>query len=251
MNIANGVNMLPIAAVMMGRLETIYPTLIWDNDTAILVDTGYPGQLPLIKEQVERAGVSFSKLNKIIITHQDLDHIGSLPAVLQELPHKAEVLAAEKEAPYIQGDKRLLKLTPEAIGQAVNALPAEVPEEWRASFRKVLENPPSAKVDVLIADGQELPYCGGITVIDTPGHTPGHISLYHKASKTLIAADALIVENDQLLGPTPQYCIDHMLAQQSLKKFTEFDIETVICFHGGLYTDRVNERLLELCKLND
>ncbi len=251
MNIAYGVNMLPIAAVMMGRLETIYPTLIWDNDTVILVDTGYPGQLPLIKEQMERAGVSFAKLNKIIITHQDLDHIGSLPAVLKELPHKAEVLSDEIEAPFIQGDKHLLNLTPDAIEQAINTLPAEVPEEWRVSFRKVLENPPGAKVDIILADGLELPYCGGITVIGTPGHTPGHISLYHKVSKTLIAADALIVENDQLLGPTPQYCLDLQLAQQSLKRFTEYDIETVICFHGGLYADRVNERILELCKLND
>ncbi|MGO4693745.1 MBL fold metallo-hydrolase [Paenibacillus sp. FSL A5-0031] len=246
MNIASGVNMMPISAVMMGRMETIYPTLIWDNDTVILVDTGYPGQLPLIKEQMERAGLAFERLNKIIITHQDLDHIGSLPAILQELPHKAEVLADKVEAPYIQGEAHLLKVTPESIEQAVKALPAEVPEEWRAAFRKTLENPPKANVDVIITDGQQLPYCGGIIVIGTPGHTPGHLSLYHTASKTLIAADALIVENDQLLGPTPHYCLDPDTAKKSIKKLTQYDINTVICYHGGLYSDHVNERILEL-----
>jgi len=246
MNIANGVNMMPISALMMGRMETIYPTLIWDNDTAILIDTGYPGQLPLIKEQMERAGLSFERLNKIIITHQDLDHIGSLPAILQELPHKAEVLADKVEAPYIQGEAHLLKVTPESIEQAVEALPAEVPEEWRAAFRNTLENPPKANVDVIITDGQLLPYCGGIIVIGTPGHTPGHLSLYHTASKTLIAADALIVENDQLLGPTPHYCLDPDTAKKSIKKLTQYDINTVICYHGGLYSDHVNERILEL-----
>lgn len=246
MNIASGVNMLPISAVMMGKMETIYPTLLWDDDAAILVDTGYPGQLPLFKEQFERAGLSFDKLTKIIITHQDLDHIGSLSAILKELPQPAEVMASSLEAPYIQGSEQLLKHSPAAIEQAVNALPPEVPEEWRAAFRKTLENPPRASVDTFIADGQELPLCGGITVIETPGHTPGHLSLYHKASKTLIAADALIVENDRLLGPVPQYCMDPVLAKQSIKKLTEYDIGTVICYHGGLYTDRVNERLLEL-----
>ncbi|MDQ8733233.1 MBL fold metallo-hydrolase [Paenibacillus sp. LHD-38] len=97
-----------------------------------------------------------------------------------------------------------------------------------------------------MADAQELPLCGGIVVIGTPGHTPGHLSLYHKASKTLIAADALIVENDCLLGPTPNYCMDPALAKQSINKLTAYDIETVICYHGGLYADRVNERILEL-----
>jgi glyoxylase-like metal-dependent hydrolase (beta-lactamase superfamily II) len=248
MNIASGINMLSISAVMRGQMVTVYPTLIWDNDTAILVDTGYPGQLPLVKEQIERAGISFDKLRKIIITHQDIDHMGSLPAILEALPHQAEVLATEIEAPYIQGEKRLIKLTPESIESAMKALPAEVSEEWRTSFRKTLENPPRARVDAFIAYGQELPYCGGITVIGTPGHTPGHISLYHKASKTLIAADALVVENDQLLGPIPSYCHDYELALQSLRQFTQYDIETVICHHGGLYSDHVNERILELAR---
>ncbi|OBZ09357.1 MULTISPECIES: MBL fold metallo-hydrolase [Bacillales] len=248
MNIANGVNMLPISAVMRGEMVTIYPTLLWDNDMAILVDTGYPGQLPLIKEQMERAGISFDKLKKIIITHQDIDHIGSLPAILEALPQKAEVLATEIEAPYIQGEKRPIKITAESIERAMKALPAEVSDEWRASFRKTLESPPSAAVDAFVTYGQELPYCDGITVIGTPGHTPGHICLYHQASKTLIAADALVVVNDQLLGPIPSYCHDYELALQSLRQLTEYDIETVICYHGGLYSDHVNERILELTR---
>ncbi|MGO4546560.1 MBL fold metallo-hydrolase [Paenibacillus sp. 2TAB23] len=246
MNIANGVNMLPISAVMMGRMETIYPTLLWDGNTVILVDTGYPGQLSLIKEQIERAGVPFNKLSHIIVTHQDLDHIGGLSAIVNELPTPAEVLASAIEAPYIQGAKRLLKLTSEAVRQAINSLPKEVPEEWRAAFRRTLENPPRGCVDTLIEDGQELPYCGGIVIIETPGHTPGHLCLYHKASKTLIAADALLVQNDELLGPDPQLCTDYGLAKQSIRKLTAYDIETVICYHGGLYGSHVNERLQEL-----
>src|SRR5687768_17473756 len=130
MQIANGVNMLTISAAMMGKVETIYPTLLWDNDTAVLVDSGYPGQLPLLKEEIEMAGVPFDRLNRLLITHQDLDHIGSLPAILAQLPHKAEVLANALEKPYIQGEKQLLKITPETIEQAMDALPPEVPAEW-------------------------------------------------------------------------------------------------------------------------
>ncbi|NIK78484.1 glyoxylase-like metal-dependent hydrolase (beta-lactamase superfamily II) [Paenibacillus castaneae] len=246
MNIASGINMLPISAVMRGQMETIYPVLIWDEEEAILVDTGYPGQLPLIQEQVERAGVSLDKLTKIIITHADLDHIGSLPDLLNKLTQNVEVLASSFEKPFIEGQKQLLKITPESIDKAVNALPPEVTDEWKAAFRKTLEKPPAAGVDATIKDGMELPYCGGIVVIATPGHTPGHLSLYHKASKTLIAADSMVVLNDQLLGPNPQYSIDHPLAIQSLQKFIPYDIKTVVCYHGGLFADQANERILQI-----
>jgi glyoxylase-like metal-dependent hydrolase (beta-lactamase superfamily II) len=93
-----------------------------------------------------------------------------------------------------------------------------------------------------------LPYCGGITVINTPGHTPGHISLYHKPSKTLIAGDAMIVADGRLLGPNPQYTLDMKTAIESLKKLMQYDIETVICYHGGLYKDNANRRIAELAK---
>jgi glyoxylase-like metal-dependent hydrolase (beta-lactamase superfamily II) len=129
----------------------------------ILIDTGYPGQLAKFHEAFEKAGLSMNALNKVIITHQDLDHIGSLPSVVQESPQAIEVLANEIEIPYIQGEKRLLKLSPDAIDQAVNSLPKEVPDEWRKAFQSVLENPPKARVDRTLAEGEELPFCGGIT----------------------------------------------------------------------------------------
>src|ERR1700730_3927177 len=110
MKLANGVEMLEISATIMGKIDVIYPTLLWDEDMVILVDTGYPGQMPLFREAIQNAGVPFEKLSKVIITHQDLDHIGSLPVILTESPHNVEVLANEEEKPFIQGEKRILKI---------------------------------------------------------------------------------------------------------------------------------------------
>ncbi len=246
MRVANGIEMLEISATLMGRVAVIHPTLIWDEDTVILVDTGYPGQLPLFREAMEKAGVPFDKLSKIIVTHQDLDHIGNLPVILNESPQKVEVLANEVEKPFIQGEKRLLKITPETIARVMGSLPAEMPEQQRKAFKAAFENPPKANVDTTVADGEDLPYCGGIIVINTPGHTPGHICLYHKKSKTLIAGDAMIVVDGQLLGPSPQATLDMDLAVKSLKKLTQYDIQTVICYHGGLYKEDANQRIAEL-----
>ncbi|MFD2171643.1 MBL fold metallo-hydrolase [Tumebacillus lipolyticus] len=246
MRIANGVEMLEISANMMGKQSVICPTLLWDEQSAVLVDTGYPGQLPLIRQAMEQAGISFETLSKVILTHQDLDHIGSLPNILTESEQKIEVLANEIEKPFIQGEKRLLKITDEAIAQVDANFPPDVPEEWRNAFKRLLENPPHAQVDTIVVDGAELPDCGGITIIDTPGHTPGHISLYHQPSKTLIAGDAMVVRDGQLFGPDPQYTLDLDEAMRSLKKLTRYDIETVICYHGGAFGDQVNTRIAEL-----
>lgn len=246
MKAAAGVEMLEITSIVMGKPNTIHPTFLWDDHSVILADTGYPRQLPILMKAIEQAGVPFERLSTIIITHQDIDHIGNLPAIINASSGKIEVLASETEKPYIQGEQRLLKITPEAIEQAVASLPAEVPAEWRSAFRAVLEHPLSAQVDRTPDDGELLPYCGGMTVIHTPGHTPGHISLYHHVSKTLIAGDALVVSDGLLLPTIPELTLDKDAALASFRKLDQYDIETVICYHGGLYRGNANERIAEL-----
>lgn len=142
---------------------------------AVLIDTGFPGQIEDLRVAMEKVGVSFDKLRVIILTHQDIDHIGSLPEILQEFGSNIKVYAHELDKPYIQGDLPLLK-----DGH--------------------IENPPKGKVNDTLIDGQELSFCGGIRVIYTPGHTPGHISLYLKQSKTLIAGDSMYSVNGIIGG---------------------------------------------------
>lgn len=242
MKVADGLEMLELKMNMMGQQSVIHPTLIWDNNEAVLVDTGIPGQLKEIREAMDKAGVPFSKLSKVILTHQDIDHIGSLPEILKASDHKIEVLAHEEDKPYIEGDKTPIKMNPERVAKMLDSLP----EEQRQKIQALLGTPVTAKVDKTIEDGEVLPYCGGITVIFTPGHTPGHVSLYHHQTKTLITGDALVAANGELLGPSPQATPDMETALKSIKKFTKFDIRTVICYHGGVYKEHANKRLAEL-----
>lgn len=243
-NVTAGVETIEIATNFRGRPEVYHLTLIWDNDGAVLVDTGIPNQLSVIKEAMMKVGIPFDNLSKIIITHQDLDHIGGLPEILNFFPQKIDVLATSEEKPYIQGDQRLLKVTPEFVNQISSLIPAEISEERRKAILNVFNNPPKAKVDQIIADGDEIPMFGGIIVIHTPGHTPGHISLYHKQSKTLIAGDALIIEEGRLVET--DNCVDADLAKKSLKKLLPYDIQTLICYHGGIFKDNVNQSIFDL-----
>ncbi|QHW30139.1 MBL fold metallo-hydrolase [Paenibacillus rhizovicinus] len=246
MIIHNGIAMLALSANVMGKTTVIHPTLLWDGDRVVLVDTGFPGQLPLIQAAMDEAGIPLDTLTDLMLTHQDIDHIGCLPALLERIKPSPVVWASEIEQPYIQGDKLLLKVTPEAVDKAVAALPKDVPDEMRRAFRHALLNPPKGQVDRLIGGGHNDLPIDGLTVLDTPGHTPGHVSLYHAASKTLIAGDALVVHEDKLQLADASINIDNAQALRSLKPLIQLDIAGVICYHGGYFKGDVRSRILEL-----
>lgn len=245
MKISNGVEMLELQVEVFGSRQELNPTLIWDDEAAILIDTGTPGQFEQIRAAMNECGVSMDKLKAIILTHQDIDHIGSLPEILQESDGAIKVYAHEMDKPYIEGQFPLMKVNLDSMAWQLESLPED---ERLKVVAYLLENSPKAKVDRTLADRQELPYCGGIQVIFTPGHTPGHISLYLKQSKTLIVGDAMFSVEGILGGPHPHSTPDMNTAFRSLEKYLDFDIKSVICYHGGLCRGNVKDQLQELVR---
>ncbi|MCI3145160.1 MBL fold metallo-hydrolase [Bacillus cereus] len=217
MEIAKGIEMLQLEF----QEFVIHPILLWNDEMAVLIDTGFPGQIEDIQVEMEKVGVSFDKLKVVILTHQDIDHIGSLPELLQRCRSNIKVYAHELDKPYIEGDLPLLK-----DGN--------------------IENRPKGKVSDTVIDGQELPYCGGILILHTPGHTPGHISLYLKQSKILVAGDSMYSVNGVLGGVHAPTTLNIMEARQSLKKYLNLDIKSVVCYHGGLSKENINVQLQNL-----
>jgi glyoxylase-like metal-dependent hydrolase (beta-lactamase superfamily II) len=217
MEISKGVEMLHLDY----HGNVIHPILLKDQEMTILIDTGFPGQFKDLCVAMDMAGVPIDKLNTVILTHQDVDHIGNLPEILQTCGNEIKVYAHELDKPYIQGELPLLK-----DGH--------------------LENPPKGTVNNTLINGQELPFCGGIRVIHTPGHTPGHISLYLKESKTLIAGDSMYSVDGMLGGIHEPTTPDMDSARLSLKKYLDLDITSVICYHGGLSDVNVKDQISDL-----
>jgi glyoxylase-like metal-dependent hydrolase (beta-lactamase superfamily II) len=243
MKIADNLEMLELRMKVMGVERIVYPTLMWDDDNVILVDAGIPSSLEMIKKQMEAAGASFAKINKIIATQQDIDHIAGIKGILNENP-EVMVLAHEADKPYIQGEKKVKRLNSKFMDRI-----KDLPDEERLKIVDMFENS-SVKVNRTLSDGEVLPYCGGITVIHTPGHTPGHICLYHRMSKTLIAGDAMNILDGQLVGPNKDPMSEDEAnvdaAINSLKKLKDYDIVNIIVYHGGLFNDKSNARIKEI-----
>jgi len=215
-------------------------TLVFDDDNVILLDAGLPSQLENIREEMNKAGVAFERINKIIITHHDLDHIGSLASIIKNSHNTIEVLAHADEKPYIEGEKAPIKFTQERL--------ASISEEKRNEMIEQISKL-KTKVNIIIGDNEELNYCGGIKIIHTPGHTLGHICLYLEKYKTLVTGDALNVENGELVGPKAEYTFNMKQAMESLKKLTKYDVQKVICYHGGVFTSSINERIAEIANI--
>ncbi|MED4753208.1 MBL fold metallo-hydrolase [Brevibacillus choshinensis] len=242
MKIAEGLEMLPLTLGMGGNTMVINPTVVYDANACVLIDTGMPGCYETILNQIKEAGIPTSNLHSVILTHQDIDHVGSLPQFLAEASQPLNVFAHADDKASIDGDTPILKLPHEMRGAILQALP----EKQREEFEKAFSPETGANVTRVVTDGEVLPFGGGLQVIHTPGHTPGHICLYHEASQTLIAGDAMIVANGELQGPRAQVTPDMDAALRSLKKLAAFPIETVICYHGGIYKGDVKKRLEEI-----
>ena len=229
MRIANGVYVLPIPRGPQEAGIYLNLTLIVDEENGTtLVDAGLPVQTEEISAALVEAGIGVRDLRRIIFTHQDLDHVGSGAALVRQ--SGARVLAHSADAPYIEGRLRPLKPTPEML-------------EQRPQMREVLERLEPVGVDEQVENGSHLDLAGGTQVIFTPGHMPGHISLYLEGSKILIAGDALTTEGGYLNGPNPSATLDMSTAIRSTQKLADLDIDIIVCYHGGVVSEDANGQL--------
>jgi len=139
--IGENIEALELPINLMGQSSVIYPALLWDSDGATLVDTGIPGQWDAIRRVIENAGVDIESVNRIILTHQDMDHIGGLPDIIRVRGGEIEVLAHEEDRPYIEGDQPLIKMSRERLAQIMESLP----ELQRHQFERIFSTPPSGR----------------------------------------------------------------------------------------------------------
>jgi glyoxylase-like metal-dependent hydrolase (beta-lactamase superfamily II) len=235
---------LPLEFQIGGFKTHLNPVAIKGLNGLLLVDCGNPGFLPKLEEAMAVEGLSPGDVRKILITHQDPDHIGALKALLDKYPG-IEVLCSLEQAPGITGTAKPFRLARleqlyESMtdGDEKRALAEEI-----GGMRKV----PAIDSVTTVSDGGVLPDFN-VKVIEVAGHMPGHLCVYVEREKTLIAGDALISSDGKLLPPDPRFALDLPAAIKSLEKLLDYDILTVICYHGGLVTEHVRESLLSIVR---
>jgi glyoxylase-like metal-dependent hydrolase (beta-lactamase superfamily II) len=234
MKLNDDLYVLPLPIERDGQAMFLNTSLILDaTHGATLIDTGLPGQYDAIAAALAEAGLGVADLRQIILTHQDIDHVGSLHDLVQS--SRARVLAYAVETPFIDGTHPPRFATPEMLAQ-------------RPELRPVVERFQYTPVDEQLQDGVRLDLAGGVRVVFTPGHTPGHMCLYHERSGTVIAGDSMTAEAGKLMGPNAGATPDLPLAMQSVRKLAELDVRAIVCYHGGVVSDDAGGQLRRLAE---
>jgi glyoxylase-like metal-dependent hydrolase (beta-lactamase superfamily II) len=208
--------------------HTVYPVLLEDRQTGrlALVDAGWPGQFPLFEAAIRREGFSLSDIDVIILTHQDCDHVACVPELRAAIPG-VRVACYEGEAPYIDGRKLPCKVA--ALEARFDSMTPAEREDFYPYRKRYMDS--RTAIDQTFGEGIVFPHAGGVRVIHTPGHTPGHVSLL--AQGVLIAGDAMNVTGGVLTGPKPDKSEDMALAAESLAKLAGYEFSMIACYHGG------------------
>jgi len=233
--------MLPLPADMGGFTVYFNAAAIRYDGGLVLVDVGFPGYLPTLEKTMADAGLELSDVKKIIVTHCDGDHVGALRSIVDKYPD-IEVLSSATQAAYLTGKQKHPR-----IEAAEKRLAAGVSDEERKALAADIENLKALETVekvTAVKDGQVLD--GGIEIIEVTGHLPGHVCVYVKADKALVTGDALTADNGKLCPPSDMFTLDMPTALKSLEKLLDYDIENVVCYHGGLVTGDIHGSLKQI-----
>lgn len=92
------------------------------------------------------------------------------------------------------------------------------------------------------ADGDVLPIAGGLRVVHTPGHTPGHVALLSEPTGVLITGDSIWNVRKMSFG-VKAFCSDIVLNRQTAHVLGELDYEVAEFTHGPHVADRAREKV--------
>jgi len=188
-----------------------------------IVDPGPASTLPTLRATLGNAGIAFSDITALILTHIHLDHAGAAGTLVAEIP-KLRVLVHEKGAPHLVDPQRLLASATRLYGDAMDKLWGEV--------RPV----PASALDVL--KGGERIEQGGrqLQVAYTPGHASHHVSYFNPETGIAFVGDTGGVKlrpNGYVLPPTPPPDIDLEAWRDSLTRIEAWRPDTLFLTHFG------------------
>jgi len=202
--------------------------LLLDKDGLTLIDAGIPGSAWKVLAYLRRLRFSPRDLKRILITHADFDHVGGL-ATLKRLSG-ARVYAHPIEARAIAtgGFSRPLR--------TANTLLKPL---FRLAERFGKTAP--VKVDEILVAGQVLPVLDGLYVVDSSGHTPGHLSFFAPVSGILFTGDSILSVGDRLVGSHGAVTWDQEKANRAVRRQAALRARIVCSGHGNVIMDALSK----------
>ena len=197
----------------------------------VLVDAGLPETTGAITRSAETRFGDSGPPAAIIMTHAHFDHVGALHHLAERW--NVPIYAHRAELPFLNGSASYPPPDPTVGGGIMSAMSKLFPR-GPIDVRTWLKPLPE--------DGS-IPCLPDWRWVHTPGHAPGHISLWREADRALVAGDAfittaqesayaVITQAPELHGPPMYFTPDWHAARDSVRRLAALEPELVITGHG-------------------
>lgn len=213
----------------------------------VLIDAGMPGCARSILAAAERRFGPGARPEAILLTHAHFDHVGSLRTLAEHWD--VPVYAHELEIPYLTGRASYAP-----------------PDPWAGGMMS-LTSPLYPRGPIDLGDRvQPLPPAGSVPhlvewrVVETPGHSPGHVSFFRDVDRCLIAGDAVcttkqesllavIAQAQAISGPPKYFTHDWQAAHESVRALAQLEPHVAATGHGTpMRGERLRQQLHDLAR---
>lgn len=211
--------------VVPGVIANSY--ILAEPEGLTIVDTGMRFSEKRILEYIASLGRSVGDVRRILITHADLDHYGCL----------ADLQKASGACTYAS------RLEAAAIAKGQSSRPVErsintALQRFLIAMMSRLIKPTPIQVDEILAEGQVLPVFGGLQVVETPGHSPGHLSYFSPSAGILFCGDSMRSDGRRgFRASRSRNDWDSALASASVRKQAGLGAQIVCAGHGPVVWD--------------
>lgn len=194
--------------------------VVQENEDYLLIDTGLRNNYTNLVNFLSRQRISANNLKLVVITHADGDHYGCLDLLVNQSTVNLTTAASDIEA--------------KAIGKGISSRPLK-----SKGFQKVvlgmlspLFTSKPVNISRILIPGEILPFLGGLQVLDTQGHTPGHISLWSETEKTLFSGDSINIRDGVPSPSRGANTWDEDLARKSFEMQMDLHPDHIYGGHG-------------------
>ena len=220
-HLAPGISFLDLR--FLGHRGVIACAVLHGSGGVALIDPGPSTTLPVLRHELESAGLSMADVDAILLTHIHLDHAGATGTIVLENP-RVRVYVHDNGARHLA--------TPEKLIASATRLYGDVMDQLWGEIRPV----PQTAI-VALNGGETITVEGrSLRVAYTPGHASHHVSYFSEDSGIAFVGDTAgirLTARSYVVPPTPPPDIDLERWRESLARIESWNSQTLFVTHFG------------------